>query len=512
MSGPSKNDSPSALRPRSGIDARSRAPELTRGPGDLFADPDYRINLWIFFIPLLFLLLEIPVSGDKPFFAAGVFLIGSLLELAIDGLLRLRAMRGSIGASRLARLQYLNHTILGLPITIYLASSAASPAAALLRLLPVLYLLSRARVRSQALIHLGLFAVGYLTYAAGLRYAWPGEREILQTVVGLALGGMLIWREGLVARSALRSARSRRDFARSQRRLSQIRTRETALLESILLTPDRVRRYQSDRAIAPLAGEMLCVAVGFPDLNRTVDDFARRARENRVHASVAFAEFEHEWDLCVDHYRRGLEEQGCLVIVGDAVIYGVELLKAPQSAKEDAAGDQAQGADFEALVERRTIELSLAMQSLLDFSTRSRRALEARGRAGWSARSAIARGAGAFVRRGPANPAIVGRGEVFLTLAAGLKLTGDSPGVGPAPPAAERLWIQGALAASVRRIFEGADDGSGDSGPDGGENWFSPGRLRAEYSLKGQGVEPAPDLFERLRYGGAMKNDDRKDG
>ncbi|MEQ9364322.1 MAG: hypothetical protein RIF32_08775, partial [Leptospirales bacterium] len=292
----------------------------------MIVDPAYRANLFVFVIPLLFLLFEIAVSGKKPFFAASVFLIGSFLELLIDGILRLRGLRGRIGARRLVWLQYLNHTVLGLPITVYLASSAMSPAAPLLRLLPVLYLLSRSRVRSQALTHLGLYVAGYLVYAAGLRYAWPGEREFLQAAAGLALGGLVLWREGLAARLSRGAAQTRRSLARIGRRLRATETRETNLLNAILLTPDRVLRYRKHRAVAPVAGDFLCVGVRFPDLHQAVEACVRRAREDRVNVGGVLTEFEHEWNLCVDHYRRGLEAEGCLVLVADEAVYGVRTL------------------------------------------------------------------------------------------------------------------------------------------------------------------------------------------
>lgn len=490
MSGPSRNDlsNPASLR-------------------DVIVNPEFRVSLLIFFAPLAFLALEFLVSGRKPFFAASVFLLGSFVELALDAFLLLRGRKGQLGNRRLAWFQYLNRTVLGLPITIYLASTAVSPTIALFRLLPVLYLLCRSRVSSQPLIHLGLYAIGLFIYAAGLRYAWPGEREILQAAVGVGLGSLVLWREWLASGSALVRARTRRTLSRTARDFNTTFARETRLLEAILITPDRVRRHQSDRTIAPIGGEMLCVAAGFPGLHNVVDAFARRAEDDRIQSTTLFQEFEHEWDLCVDQYRQGLTRAGCQVLVGDRFIYGVELLEVGSGS---GVGDRDRKAGSGIDIQRRVLELVFAVRSLLAFSSRSRRSLEGRGRSGWLAHAAIAKGFGAFVRRGPENPAIVVRGPVFRILENQLdsrvqegsaQTAVDSSG---APISGDRLrtetiWIQPQLAQPVRKTFQGQD---------GGENWFSPEHLLAEYSIRGEGLEPLPDFFERLRYGSSTGKSD----
>ncbi len=473
MSGPSRNET-----------APSRAGDWRRLPFDF--DPAFRVNLLIFFAPLLWLSLEVLLHGGKPFFASGVFLAGSFLELLLDGLLRRRVRQRRLSPRRRAWLQYLNHTVLGLPMTIYLASSALSPAAALLRLLPTLHILCRSRSAAEPLTHLLLFATGYLVYAAGLRYAWPGESEILTAAGGLALGLLLLWRERLALGGNMQIALAKRAAVRERRRANTIEARESSLLEATLLTPDRVRRYRKHLPVSAAAGDMLCVVVAFPDLNAAAADFASRGGEAGLHAGAALAEFEHEWDLCVDHYRRGLSAAGLLAPLGDDRIFGLELLE-PETGGGRADRSAAQ-------LERRVLELILSLRELLAFSDRSRRALESRGRRGWSAVAAIARGPGSLVRRGPANPAPVGRGRVFAELAAHLESWNSQPD----GRHAGSIHVHPDLAAPVRRFFVPAD---AVPGAPPAENWFSPGYLQAEYSINGAGVEPLPDLFERLRYG-----------
>lgn len=459
----------------------------------LSSDSDFRISLFIFFAPLVCLALEVVVSGGgKPFFATGIFLAGTLLELLLDGLLRRRAAQERITRSRWLSLQYLNRTVLGLPLTIYLASAAISPATALFRLLPVVYLLCQSRQRSQPILHLILYLIGFFLYVAGLRYSWPGEREWLQAATGFGLGALVLWREHLGAKRTLVAARLRRELSRRTRAYRHVAARESRLLDAILVTPERVRRYRDDRAIAPVAGDMLCVAVAFFDPHQAVYDLVRRAREERGNAEAALQEFEHEWDLCVDQYRTKFAQAGCLLIVGDRLIYAIDSNFA--SGKFDGAPGS------ERVAQERLLELIFVVRSLLAFTGRSRRALEGRGRVGWSAQAAVAHGFGALVRRGPENPGIVGRGPVFRAVegqlfaaARGADAAGSfGDGQARLLPATEKIYVQSALAEPVRRAFQGEESG---------ENWFSPGLLQATFSTGGEGLEPVPDFFERLRYG-----------
>lgn len=487
MSGPFKNDS---------------------GRHWLLREAEPLLSLFICFAPLAALGLEALLSGSKPFFALGLFAAASVIECGVDLWLYssgpLHAPRsaplGKFGRDRRARwLQYLNRTVLGLPLTIYLATSAVSPITGLLRLLPVLYLLRTTTALRQALLHFGFYCGGLLVYAAGLRYAWPGEREGYLLFAAVTAGALLYWLTEQRSRRQLRGLQNTRDLARARRRLAHTAEREERLLETLLVDRETVRRYQLDRPVRPLAEDrLLVVGIDFPGLHAAAAAWQRRAREAGENGALSMQAWEREWDLCVDHYRRGFQAAGYGCYAGDDGLLVVQ--PAGTSSEPGWAGHAV------AVEERIVLHWTLLIRQLLAFSSRSRRSLESRGRMGWGTRAVILAGPGSLARRGPQNPGRVGRGEVFGRLA-DFQQAHAAPGVSSVPGASgERLYLDSALATTTRLLFTEA---SGASGPAfDSENWFSPGQIRADYDkdvlalnqlAEAEQISELDRLLERLR-------------
>jgi hypothetical protein len=445
----------------------------------LIRDPEFRVSLGIiWFAPLVYLALAGILIERQPYFAPGFFLAGTSLELAIDAFLRWGGTPGRFTRHGFHRWQYLNRTILGLPFTIYLAMGAAYPAVALFRLLPALYLFGQNRQFTQSCAHLGLFAAGLFIYGGILHYRWPGDRGILIAAIGCGLGALVMVRERLTARLTLVAAGTRRELLRGAARLQAATRREKRLLRTIL--PDAaVRLYQQNRNIEPEAGEFVCVAVAFPDLNEAAAAWVRPAAAEMSQADT-LREWEHEWELCVDRYRSGLSEAGCgLVLNTGMTIYGACRL----------ASGELTSADEQAI-----FRLVFATRTLLEFSERSRRLLEHRGRSGWRALAVLATGSAVLTGTGPSNAGRVLRGPLAATLEQGLLAMAR---MRPEPGRVDRLWLAAMPAAIVRPCFAPSELRFSED-----EKWLSPGLLRADYSTGGDGVQPVPDLLERVRYGG----------
>lgn len=432
----------------------------------LLREAEPLLSLFVLLAPLIALGLEFGLSGAKPFFALGLFVFASAVECALDLWLYNRLgraanaqRRGGAGGRRVRWLQYLNRTVIGLPLTIYLATSAVSPITGLLRLVPVLYLLRTTSSLRQAALHFSFYCGGLLVYAAGLRYAWPGEREGYLLLAALAAAALVLGLTRQSARLQLTGARLRLQLARSRRRLAHVQSREERLLTALLVKPEQVQRYQQDRVLRPESAGLLVLGIDFPGLHAAAASWQRRAEEAGENIALSMQEWEREWDLCVDHYRQGVHAAGYECYAGDDRLFVVTPVGA------DSEGDVEQ-------LECTVLHWTLIARQLLAFSSRSRRSLEGRGRSGWFARATILRGAGSLLRRGPENPGRVGRGAVFGRLA-DFQLSG-APGALSASGRGleDGIYVDSALATTTRLLFTEA---SAD------ENWFSPGQIRADY-------------------------------
>ncbi len=469
------------------MSAPSRSERLVRIK-ELLLDPSLQLSLFACFAPIFVLFLQRFFAEPRGLFQFGFFALGAGAELCLDAWLVARYRAGRITRRRFLLLQYLNRTVVGLPLTVYLAAAHRYGFVALLRFLPAVYGLAASGPRLRAGWFAALFALGVIAYRILQDVAPPGEREIVIVLAALALAFLILAYDLRRRRAELRALARRRADLRVRRERDHVRARETRLLQA-LLPPSAVERFQKDRPMRPEPGYYAALGFYFPELNDRAGDFARDGE--RLSVADAIYELQREWNLFCEHFRTRMLECDLIPLSGTASITGVRLLDANAPPDREALRTL--------LFRERRLLFQLYFEGLRlrDFCLRTRRQLEQRGRRGWFCRAALAVGDAVLMQTGGENPAPALRGP----LAAELKrrLAHDAPINQTTFMKDERrisqedsFLIQPALIDIFAPYFV-------ESQARYDQAWLAPGQLRPQYAKDDSGLEAAPDFFERLQ-------------
>lgn len=468
------------------MSAPSRSERLVRIK-TLLLNPSIQLGLFACCAPLLVLLIQRFFAEPRGLFQFGFFALGAATELALDAWLVARFQSGRMSRRRFLLLQYLNRTVVGLPLTVYLAAAHRYGFIALLRFLPAVYGLAVAGPRLRAGWFAAFFAFGVIAYRILRDVSPPGEREIVIVLASLALAFLILAYDSRRRDAERQMLTRRRADLRVRRERDHIRARETRLLQA-LLPPPSIERFQKDRPLRPESGYFAALGFYFPELNERAGDFAREGE--RLSSADSVQELQREWNLFSEYFRTRMLECELIPLSGAASITGVRLLESNVPTDREALRSL--------LFRERRLLFQLYFEGLRlrDFCLRTRRQLEQRGRRGWFCRGALAAGEAALMQTGGENPAPALRGALALELKR--RLAHDAPINQTTFMKDERrisqedsFLIQPTLIDIFAPYFVEAQARYDQA-------WLAPGQLRPQYAKDESGSEAAPDFFERL--------------
>ncbi len=417
-------------------------------------------------LPLLSLILPYPfiIAADVPSFSILFFTGLTTVEFLLCALLEYLRLFHSLRRRRYLLVDYLNRTIIGLPLTVYLCTLVVPGYAGFVRFLPALLHFSMGRNPARSVLYSFFFAAGLIAFAAMKEGDLPGARTISLASLAVLISSALIIRETAVRKAQKKSLKHKIESGRLSRRNIGLGSKLDLLIRSYL-PENRAAMYRG--RLRSESGLYFGMAADFPGLHESARDFQNAA--GYPNASEAVVDFEAEWDRYIRYIRAEAEKIGHWPGAFSGYIMSASLLK---SADKDVFRENW----------KMFFQSALLCLSLCEFTERGRRALLHRGRRGWGVRLLLAQG------RCIGFP---GSGQPLSWNFAG-PLPAQFENVFQTPHDSEKstLFLQPELRLNFGRVFEL----SGDS------PWPVILGLRKEYSEPDRPLIPAKDFFEKINF------------
>ena len=412
------------------------------------------------------------------------FSTGAALEFMLSlQLLRLKE-QGVLTRRRHYQAEYLTRTVIGLPLTVYFTIAAPFGFTALLRLLPTLAILGERRL-SLCFWHLFFYVLGLFAFSSMQSMGLPKGSHAIIALAAVLIGLFLIDR--LVRERAWRldALKEAHGAHRLRRALSDRESRETALLSALL--PDFQRElYREQKSLLSESGLYLAVGLVFPGLHESLVSFQKSV--DYPSEQEGQRDFQLERDRLLEFMKQELRPLGLVPGIASDFWFLGRFIRPVRSDTEDLAS---LARDFGSERKELLFQATFALNGLLSFAERSRRALEGRGRRGWYVQAAMAAGLAAGMSVGGGNPSWTFRGPIIAELEAFLASLLIAPELGMRENA---LWMHPTLFESVRPYYR-------EEGRRRHVLWSAPGLLLPELSRNDRGREPIAGFFERIKYG-----------
>ena len=442
-----------------------------------------RFAFFIFILPLIAIIFLRILGIKTSLFASLFFAVGTCFEFLLFLFLHYSYKKGKINQARFRSSLYLVYTALGLPFTIYLAQSPTYNILSFLRFLAVLSLLFPLAHRSALKWHLffffsGLFIYQFLQSERGLFQRGQGSLLILY-ILGLSL---LWYRESSMA------FLQRAVFFRSlhERRWEKKHRKQTAFLshslEALGYAPEEAREAERrGRAGDLLSGNYVIFAFFFSGIHESLWDFQKKSEHS---PKIALEDFQREWEIFLGHLRQKLLALNLKLAIGGEYFLAGKLL-APYQKRQGS-----QQLYLNAKQKKDIFQILFAGYELLDFSARTRRALEQRTHKGWYLNILVALGPAIYMKHSLSNPALAFRGSVIKDIHRALQhIEEDSKTEDDS--LRDRIWIESRLEKLYESHFEMSTALLS-------KNWKSPEFLLSEYTKDRRSIKPNQSFWASL--------------
>ncbi|MCB1172697.1 MAG: hypothetical protein KDK39_03985 [Leptospiraceae bacterium] len=341
-----------------------------------------RQNWWIaalqagllFGLPLPLLGLLLGLHSGRIFFDIRIFVIGSLIEFLAAQILTQLCRRALISYGAWLHWMWLNQTIIGMPINIYLFVAQPMASLASLRLALAWWQILQIRPARYLIWQQVLFGLGTIAYIGLQNYDWPQALEWFKLAWLLLLWALLWALRAAWIMATRRQLLMERSRQLTERTLAKLRTQYQAVAAWLHGNQQglvhQLERLQARRSTAILAMGILARA---PDLPAGLS----AAQEQR---------YAREWRLLMAELQGLVTEQNLLPVYRSS-----ERTLLLQIAFDHPSGFAQDGPNSGPPQQAAVSELLQKASDWLEFTRQSRTLLERQGLSGWLFQIALLR-------------------------------------------------------------------------------------------------------------------------
>ena len=373
-----------------------------------------------------------------------------------------------------------------MPFTIYLAQNPSYNILAFLRFLAVLILVFSLARRSAVKWYVFFFFCGLFIYQFLQSEKSFFRREQAVLLVLYTLGLSLVWyREAFIA-----FLRKKLFFSQLHKRRWEKKYNKQAMFlsrsfEALGYSPqDPKQMDRREQKSYETRGSYVIFGFFFSALHEALWDFQKKPAIS-FSLKSAFEEFQREWEIFLNHLRQKLFALDLKLAIGADHLLAGDLLHNPQ--REEILAK----IKLDSKQRKRIFQILFAAYELLDFSTRTRRAIEQRGHSGWYLNILVAAGEALHMKNSSTNPAFVFRGPLIKDLHQAFQYIEEREPDKNSSLRSDRIWIESRLEKLYESRFEMSTALSC-------RNWKSPEFLLSEYTKDRSSLKPNQNFWASL--------------